>query len=145
MCGVRNMTQRARVIALDIETISETGVPASKYFGFLRFHWPETPGTDFVSITLSRPWKNDRVINLRSGFSTEQLSRCHLVLGQELARVWREMVRQPWLKKKFLSFLSFGRVLDSRGIHVSTEKKALCINDDMTPRATSSRVARFSS
>jgi hypothetical protein len=68
------MTQRARVIALDIETISETGVPASKYFGFLRFHWPETPGTDFVSITLSRPWKNDRVINLRSGFSTEQLS-----------------------------------------------------------------------
>jgi hypothetical protein len=98
------MTQRARVIALDIETISETGVPASKYFGFLRFHWPETPGTDFVSITLSRPWKNDRVINLRSGFSTEQLSRCHLVLGQELARVWREMVRQPWLQRSFSPF-----------------------------------------
>ena len=87
MCGVRNMTQRARVIALDIETISETGVPSLQIF------W-------FPAITLSRPWKNYRVINLRSGFSTEQLSRCHLVLGHELARVWREMVRQPWLEKE---------------------------------------------
>ena len=34
MCGVRNMTQRARVIALDIETISETGVPSLQIFWF---------------------------------------------------------------------------------------------------------------
>ena len=37
---------------LDIERFAENRTSASKYFGFLRFHWPEEPGTDFVSITL---------------------------------------------------------------------------------------------